>query len=199
MQRLLYALFASALAAAPATLAAQTQEPARSEARGAMHRFDPVARLLARKAELGLSADQVARLEAVQAKMQERNRPLVEKLRAARAEFRGDGEARPRELTPGQREELRKRWESMTPEQREERRKQREERRAEMRKRMEEIRPVVEQLRENHRQAMTEARAVLTAEQQARLEELRGRRAGERGGDPHRRGPRDGGPHGRHR
>jgi Spy/CpxP family protein refolding chaperone len=113
------------------------------------------------------------------------------------------------DMTPEQRAEMRQRMQNMTPEQRAAMRgqmrqrgadatpEQREQMRARMQERRaagergargarvpEELRPLMEQMRANSQAAMQEARAVLTAEQQARLQQLREQRrpaAGERG------------------
>jgi hypothetical protein len=114
------------------------------------------------QAELGLTTDQVARLEAIAHGLHERNAPLLAQLRAS--------DAWP------QREQMRQRMGGMTPEQREQ-----------MRQRMggaqrgmtfgpraapAELQPVLRQIRENSRAALEEARAVLTPEQQEQVRSL---------------------------
>ncbi|MDB4952329.1 MAG: hypothetical protein JWM27_4978 [Gemmatimonadetes bacterium] len=110
-------------------------------ARGGMQ--SPAARLVARREQLGLSADQVSRLQAVDQQLTQKNQPLADRLRA----FRPDSATRQR-MRGGQASE---------------------QERAAMRTRMEQARPLMQQLRENRRAAMQQARAVLTADQQTRL------------------------------
>ncbi len=195
----------AALAVAPIALEAQTprapgaQQQAERRADGAAPGV-----LLRHRSELGLTAEQVSRLEAIQQRLQQQNAPLIEQLRAAGVwqERRAPGEARsgePGRMTPEQREQMRQRMQSMTPEQREAMRRQMQERRqgGEAGRRAErqipaELQPVAEQIRENRRTAVQEARAVLTAEQQTRLRELvqqrRGPGSGREGQDRPRRG-----------
>jgi DNA repair exonuclease SbcCD ATPase subunit len=154
MRRMHGIILALSLVALPGALAAQTPDTARSQAEARRERLDPIGRLLAHREELGLTADQVKRLEEIQADLRERNRPLLERVEAARAEW------------AERRQELR-------AESREEFRAQRRQRVEEARKRMEELRPTLEQLRENQREALEEAEEVLTDEQKARLKELR--------------------------
>jgi Spy/CpxP family protein refolding chaperone len=92
--------------------------------------------------------------------------------------------ARMENMTPEQREQMRARMENMTPE-------QREQMRARMQQRMQrevpaEMQPVLQQVRANSRVAMEEARAVLTAEQQARLSQLVAQRGHAQGRRPGR-------------
>ena len=79
-------------------------------------------------------------------------------------------------------EAARERWRQLTPEQREELRKLRMELGDEMRKQAEALRPTIQQIAENQRTAWREARDVLTAEQKDKLEELRKERMGEQRG-----------------
>lgn len=103
----------------------------------------PLARIVAMRAELGLSDDQVARLKAIQSDLQTKNKPLVDQIRTALGADEAIGKA------------LR----ALTPEQR--------------RAKREELAPVLRTLRANTRAAMKEARGVLTADQQAKLREAR--------------------------
>jgi Spy/CpxP family protein refolding chaperone len=193
-----------AMAAAPLAVPADAHAQEETVRRG----HAPVAGLLQHRAEIGLTAEQVQRLEAIGQDLRARNAPLVEQLRASGAWPRGEGGA----MTPEQRAEMRQRMQAMTPEQRAEMRGRRgmtAEQRAEMRQRMEamtpeqraemraqmaqrragagqargarvpeELRPVMQQLQANTRAAMEQARAVLTPEQQARVAELRAERRG---------------------
>jgi hypothetical protein len=120
------ALFA-AVAAAPVALAAQTP----AQERGPRATAAPAQRALALRAELGLSAEQVSRLEAIQQRLQAQNAPLIAQLRASgvpserpamtpeqrearRKQVQEHGRAR----TPEQRQQMRERMQAMTPEQR---------------------------------------------------------------------------------
>ncbi len=218
MRRIIISLFALGLAVAPASVTAEAQEAPRTGARRSMQRPDPVARIIAQRAELELTEDQVQRLEAIRSRLEEQNRPLLEQVHAQMGEVRG--QRRANRLAPAngmmaeRRAELRERWEQMTEEEREQHRnemrerlrerresmteeerealrQQMQERRAEMRERMEALRPTMQQLRENQRQALAEVREVLTEEQQSKLREMREQRMKERGERPgrrHRRG-----------
>jgi Spy/CpxP family protein refolding chaperone len=226
MKRIYGFALVAAVAAAPLALPADAHAQEQTVRQRGAGAHEGILRL---RQELGLTADQVQRLEAIRANLRAQNAPLVEQLRASGAWKRGEGA---RALTPEQREQMRQRAQAMTPEQRAQMRQQMRERRggerpaagerramspeqrAEMRQRMEamspeqraemrrqmgerragqprgaavpeELRPVMEQIRANTRAAMEQSRAVLTAEQQARLAELRAQRAGERG----QRGP----------
>lgn len=107
--------------------------------------------LLEARAELGLSAAQVTRLQAIAARLEETNRPL--------------------------RDELVRRWQAVREERRAElMRMTPQQRRAELRRVRqqgpppvpESMRPVVQRVRQNVAAAMHEARDVLTPEQKAR-------------------------------
>jgi Spy/CpxP family protein refolding chaperone len=201
-------VFAAALLALPVAAVAQQPAQPRASAeaprggeRGVMlQRF---------AAELNLTAAQQAQLQQIHQRWQAQNAPLIAQLREAGvarggAHKRGARWERGAGMSAEQRAQLRQRAESMTPEQRQQMRDklrqpkageqaqrqraqgERAERGArasgEQRTRQavpEHLRPVMEQLRQNNRAAMTEARAVLTADQQARLAQLRQER-GER-------------------
>lgn len=169
-----------------APVAVAAQEPAQ---RGeAVQAITPVTAILEHRAELGLTADQIARLEAVDRRLRERIAPVREQMREARGEMprpgaRGERGARgqrvpraPRPMSPEQRAAARERMDAA-------------------RARMQEMRPELEELRESRREAMDEVREVLTEEQQGRLRELmRERRpAPRRPGGEERRDPRGGG------
>jgi Spy/CpxP family protein refolding chaperone len=138
-----------------------------------------VGRLLERhRAELDLTADQVAQLQAIRSGLQQRNAPLVEQLRASGAwQERADAARRGERARPGARA-----------------RGGAEARRGEQargaRRLPEELRPVAQQLRQNNRAAMQEARAVLTDEQTTRLRELAQQRRAEARANRGARGPR---------
>ena len=108
------ALAAAALLTAPLT-AQQGQGRMRgAEARGPwavggpMAR-NPVATLLERRDALELTADQVARLEAIQARVERENAPRIEELRAA------FGDRQPRDLSAEERAQLRDRMQALSP------------------------------------------------------------------------------------
>jgi hypothetical protein len=190
------AAVAAALLAVPAAIDAQVQPDQRG----------PGSFILQHRAELNLSAEQVARLEAIQQRVRSQNEPLLAQLRAAGLARGEPGQMRAHieGRTPEQRAAMRQRFENMTPEQREQLRgerrqrfenmtpEQREQLRGERRQRPgaqgaragrqvpEELRPVLEQLRAHNQAAMQEVRSVLTAEQQTRLRALMGERRGPR-------------------
>lgn len=181
-------LLAAALAAAPLSLDAQRPDaPAHRGSHGGMMRGPGVAltEMLREHAEPALSADQVARLEAIEAELRARNEPLRQQLQALRPE--GARAERPR-MSEEERRAMREGGERprMTDEQR-----------AAMRAQMDQVRPIARQMADNARSAMERAREVLTAEQRASLErrmqerrsEMRERR-GERGGRGMRAAPR---------
>ena len=141
----LAALLTVGMAAAAAS--AQTgPTPARREPGNAFQT------ILARRAELGLTAEQTRRLEAIAADLEELNTPLRERLREERQRF-----------VTHRRAEL----ERMSPR----------ERRAELRRMRREgrpplpadMRPITEEMRGNIRDAAKRARDVLTPEQRGRL------------------------------
>jgi Spy/CpxP family protein refolding chaperone len=194
---------AAALAVSPTALAAQAhgQHHGSAEARGAEGRGYMFQRM---QTELDLSPAQVDRLQAISARLEQQNRPLMEQLRAAGvwnhgADSAAAGERHGAKAARGQREQMRGRMQDMTPEQRERMRarmqdmtpEQREQMRARMQQRMQrevpaEMQPVLQQVRENSRVAMEEARAVLTAEQQTRLSQLVAQRGHAQGRRPGR-------------
>jgi hypothetical protein len=203
MNRILGAALFAAVAAAPAVLEAQRPD-ARSLERGPHMAAAPAVRALALRAELGLTADQVSRLEAIQQRAQAQNAPLLEQLRASgfeaqrqpmtpeqREAHRQKMQERRQATTPEQRQQMRERMQAMTPEQRASHREQMRTERGHAGMRGErrvpqELRPVMQALRENRRAAAQEARAVLTPQQHDRLRELAAERRGE--GRPQRRG-----------
>jgi hypothetical protein len=138
---------ALALMVAPAPLAAQ-QSP--DTAPAAPHHWSrghgPVEKLLRHRAELNLSAAQVARLEEINQRMEERNRPLVRQLVEMRREWGPEFRRSRREMTPEQREELHRR--------------------------MKEARPLFERIHENNRAAMREVGEVLNEEQKVMVREM---------------------------
>lgn len=188
MRRDILAALAVAVLVLPATADAQTPPERRgaSEQRPRADRMgmpagDPAARILELRDQLGLTEAQAAQIGEIQARLQEQNAPLLEQLSAARDSMRTKAE----QMTPEQREAMRERMRAA-----------RQDRSAGPRQRPgsaqptrpdmpAELRPVMEQLRTNTRNAAQQIRAVLTAEQQEKLRELRpARRQGERGVRP---------------
>jgi Spy/CpxP family protein refolding chaperone len=199
-------LVAAALVAAPVPALAQTTPPpaahgehareGRGELRGQRGPGggSPVQRLLSQRERLKLTDAQVQRLQAIDRDLQARNAPLQQQLaaifpeRARRAEgARAQGERRARPDS-AQRGERRGRGE------RGDRPQLTEAQRQQMQQRRTQAEPVMQQLRQNREAALTQARAVLTAEQQAQVSqwmERRGeRRDGERDGRRGARGER---------
>lgn len=172
-----------AVTAVPAVVEAQAPGAEQRQERAVRARggFSPVERLVERRADLGLSAEQVARLQDIEARLQQRNAPLVEQLRASGAW----GERRQR-AERGPRAESERR----APREAREARAERGERARGARQMPEELRPAARQLRENRRAAMEEIRAVLTDDQQASLRREAEQRRGEARGNRGSRGPR---------
>jgi hypothetical protein len=171
--------FALALAvlAAPAPLLAQDRDAPRPEHRPGLEqrgpgRRNPVERLLRRREQLNLSADQVRRLEAIQQRVESQNRPLIERLQA----LHGNGprqRVRRGELTEQQRAELRAQAERIR----------------------EQARPTREQLRQNLDAARREVEAVLTDAQKQQIRQWAQERGNRRGPGRHGDGPRRRGEH----
>jgi Spy/CpxP family protein refolding chaperone len=68
--------------ALPVAAQAQNAQGPRGQGQGRM--MSPVAVLLEHKAELGLSAEQVTKIEKISSALQEKNAPIMEKMRQAR-------------------------------------------------------------------------------------------------------------------
>jgi Spy/CpxP family protein refolding chaperone len=137
---------------------------------------EPLARLLEQREALGLTAEQVTRLEALAARMRTTGEALREQMRAQMGEMPERARGGRDQLSDEERAALRE----------------------QMRARREALRPLMEQTRESQRAAMEEVRSILTDEQEAKLRELRperpegmrGPRGGGRVGFPGGRGPR---------
>jgi hypothetical protein len=191
---------AAVLAAAPATVAAQTTAPSQPGehhgAHGQMHGrrgpggHSPIQGILGQRQQLGLSAEQVSRLEAIDRDLQARNAPLHQQLQAlmpedlrAAAHRDGPGAQQGERRQPAQGGQAhggghhgRGDHPQLS---------------AEQRQRMERVheqgRPLMEQVHQNVRAAMEQVHTVLTPEQQQRA----------RQGMEHRGGPgHHGGEHG---
>jgi hypothetical protein len=186
MRRVIFPLIALSIAAAPVAVEAQTPG-AQQEQRGPGI-MNAAERVLQHRDALGLTAEQVSRLQQVQAQFAAQNQPLIERVRAARP---AGAQRERRQLTDGQRAETRqrmeRRMEQLTPEQREAMRQRREQLRnatPEQRQQMrEEMRQRAEQLtpeqRQQLRQRADSTRAermrqrAVTPEQRAQMEALR--------------------------
>jgi len=106
----------------------------------------PVAMMLRRADALGLTADQVERIEAIGARLAAQNDPLQQQIRSIMGEMRPGGRDRSAPPSAAEREA--------------------------MRTRMEQARPLMEQVRTNAAAAREEALAVLSEEQRARLRDV---------------------------
>ena len=161
----------------------------------------PAARIIELREELGLTADQVERISGIQEQLREQNGPLLEQLSAARQEMQAsrrqltdEERAQLVQRREAMRDSMRSRQAlpdsmrgraPMTAERREQMRARMQERREQgMREQRDgavrphagvpaELRPVMEQLRANTDAAREQIEAILTAEQQQKLRELR--------------------------
>ncbi|HET8655596.1 MAG TPA: Spy/CpxP family protein refolding chaperone [Longimicrobiaceae bacterium] len=133
-------------AAPPARAAAQSSAPAVEPQHAPRH--GPVQRLLRDRDRLGLTDDQVARLQEIDRAMEEQNRPFVAQLLELRRELK----VQPWFPRPP---------EEMTAEQR-----------AFAHEHFERARPLLQKIRENNRAAMTRVGQVLTGAQRAQLREM---------------------------
>jgi hypothetical protein len=152
---------------------------------------NPAALLLERRAELGLTSEQVRQIEAIQARVAQQNAGRMEQVRAVMGER---GTRALRDVPAEERQQIRQ----------------------QMRERMEQLRPVRQQIRETNRGAGQEIHALLTEDQRQQLRVIRSERmrdlratrgqrgdgewqkprGGQRGdveGRRHLRGPRGGG------
>lgn len=143
------ALLALLLGGAPASLVAQQEAPARGEQKPHARR-GPVEKLIRYREELNLTDAQIQALQEIDRRMTELNRPHVQELiRIRRQVHEQIGVApgvHPRDLTPEQRAELKRRSEI--------------------------ARPAREQIHKNNRALMLEVGNVLTDEQKARLRDM---------------------------
>jgi hypothetical protein len=171
---------AAALAVVTAPAVAQVGDPVRERPAfgqragpGAAMARNPAVAVLEHREALGLTAEQVRQIEAIQARVQQENAPRLEQLRAAFAE-RAVPDRPAFDMTAEERQALRER----------------------MRAQREAQAPIREQMRETHRKAGEEIHGILTPEQEtqlrsirrARMDELRREMRDRRGGEW--RGPR---------
>ncbi|HUH14041.1 MAG TPA: hypothetical protein VMK65_13080 [Longimicrobiales bacterium] len=135
------ALLGALLLGLPATAAAQRGDGPRMQAR--VLESNPIERLLETRERLALTEEQVTRLSAIAARVDQETEAEVAQLRELRAKMPARGQGQPTM-------EERQRFRSM----------------------MEAARPAMERVREKHGAALDEARELLTAEQQATMREL---------------------------
>jgi Spy/CpxP family protein refolding chaperone len=195
MRRFILPVIALGIAAAPVAVEAQTPRGERGAfagpfgARG-MATANPAARVLQHREALGLSLDQVRQLQQIEARIEQRNQPLIDQLQALRpaagGQLRQQMQERMRQhgaqVTPEQRAELQAHREAMrqaTPEQRAELQQQMQERmrqhgaqitpdqRAELRQQMQ------ERMRQHGAQITPEQRAELRQQMQERMQQQR--------------------------
>ena len=131
-------------------------------------RNGPIRMLLDRREQMGLTAEQVARLEAIQARVEERNSAPVQRFMEIRRRWERERPADWRRLPPARRREIRERFQSAI---------------------REESRGLGEQVQRNNQEAMLQVRAVLTEAQRQRLRRFLG---GGRLGAPAGAGEREG-------
>ncbi|HEY8468401.1 MAG TPA: Spy/CpxP family protein refolding chaperone [Longimicrobiales bacterium] len=134
----------------PTEAAAQTPRARQERPVHPDGRFGPG--LLNLAEQLELTEEQKAQIEKIRAELQEKNRPLMEQVRAIVGE--PDSAAQ-----RGERARRGPRMQRLTPEQREQ------------------VRPLFEQMRENQRAAHEQVMALLTPEQKEKLEKLRAEQA----------------------
>lgn len=108
----------------------------------------PIQTLLEHREEIGLTAEQVSGLRAVQGRVSERNRPLVQRFLEIRRRWERERPANWRSLPPARRRQIQERFQGRI--------------RAESR-------ALEEQVQTNHRAAMLEVRAMLTRAQRQKL------------------------------
>jgi Spy/CpxP family protein refolding chaperone len=161
MRRLIPLLVVGLIAAPMAVFAQSTQgDEHASAAFGARDMADPAGHVLALREALGLTAEQVTELEAIQADYRALNEPLLEQLRDAlpedRERMRRQGPRAGERRADGPRTRGGPRG-----------------RMSERREHMEAIRPVMREIRDNRREAATAVAAVLTPEQQEALDARR--------------------------
>jgi Spy/CpxP family protein refolding chaperone len=146
MRRMILAVTALSLAAAPAMTQAQTPRPERGGMMGGMMGGmrgpmvmqgalgNPAARVLEQREALALTSAQVRQLQQLEAQHEARTQPLIEQLQAERPGVmaRGSMGRGAGQLTPEQREEMREQMQAQRG-QMQERREQMQERREQMR------------------------------------------------------------------
>jgi hypothetical protein len=119
-----------------------------------------ITRLIEHRSDLGLSDDQVSRLEQLKTSHAAQNRPLGEQLQRAHDEFR-------REVGGPDRDAMR----NLPPDERKKVREQRMKQRKEYMAKHPELTPVVDQLKANRKAQREEVMSVLTPDQQKKLKD----------------------------
>ena len=114
-------------------------------------RNGPIQLLLEHREEMALTADQVARLQEIQARVEERNRPLVQRFLEIRRRWERERPANWATLPPARRRQLQERFQSGI--------------RAESR-------DLGARVQANHRAAMLRVRGLLSSAQRVRLRSL---------------------------
>jgi hypothetical protein len=153
MRMMRFALAAALTVAAP--LAAQSggaEAPAQRE-QAQRRPFDALFR---HRAELGLSDAQLRQIEAVRARLEERNAPLRQELAARTRQMRAERRTQLERMTPEERRRELQRLRRLPADQRV----------------PADVRPVVRQMRVNIEEATHQAQGVLTPEQRVRAREL---------------------------
>jgi Spy/CpxP family protein refolding chaperone len=156
----------AALAVVPAPLPVEAQTTQRDAVPRAASpaQAKPFGLMMQNREQLGLTDQQIARLEGIAQRLEQQNGPLLQRLREAGIPVRPERRDGVREMTPEQRRELRERLEAH--------------------------RPTLMQMRQNTHAAMEEARVVLTPEQQERMREIMRQRDGHGGQHNDSRGQR---------
>lgn len=172
---------ALAVAGAPAVLSAQQQQPAPAQGAHARHGAwaqrgerrggGALQALLAHRQELGLTDAQVSRLTAINQRLQSQNQPLMERTRqayqqAGLPDFRArrqQARAQGQQGTQHQRPQL-------TDAQK-----------AAFKRVREQVKPLRQQMRQNTEAAVRDAKTVLTADQQAKIQQYMKAHRHERG------------------
>jgi Spy/CpxP family protein refolding chaperone len=172
MRRMILAVTALALAAAPAMTQAQTPRPERGGMMGGMRGpmvaqgalGNPAARVLEQREALALTSAQVRQLQQLAAQHEARTQPLIEQLQASRPGTTARGA-------------MGRGGAQLTPEQREQMRSQMQERREQMRQATPERREQMQERREQMRQATPEQREQMRTQMQAEMKAQREQRA----------------------
>jgi hypothetical protein len=165
---LLLLLTGGAFGAAPAQDRPRPEGSDRGQQQGTQHRRNEagaVPKLLRHRADLALTDDQVEKLQEIDRKLDDQNRPYVRQLIKIRHDMKVRSGVKPEDMTSAEREELRSH--------------------------LEQARPLWEQISKNNHAAMREVGEVLNDQQKAQLRDLL-RKPRERNGSPGPERPRTG-------